>query len=343
MVDNNKDLLKKLFAAYKNIVDVDALGQSVLQPEKFAQFVRMMQAKTVILDEARFIEMKSDVVDIDRVGFVGRIIHSGTEWNAGTGKWEHRELASNEYSKPTFVTNKLTAHELQAVASLRDKALRRNIEKGNFESTLVDLFGEAAGRDMEEFAILADTDISYATDDILSLTDGWMKLAGQKVYGVGDGKDFDPAAETWPENMFQAMLEALPKQYLQNESEWRYYVDWDVRDAYINLLRKRATDLGDKTQTQGAGLVPPFKGIDVKYVPMVNRSKTVGEGGAGAVALLAHPNNLAWGVFFTVTIEPDRVPKDRRTDFVLSFEGDAGYEDENGSVSAFIEQEKPAS
>lgn len=340
---SNKELIAKLYAAYKNIVDTDALGQSVLQPEKFEQFVRTMQLKTVILDEARFIEMDSDVVDIDRVGFVGRIIHSGTKWNPVTGKWEHRELATTEFSEPTFATNKLTAHEVQAVASLRDRALRRNIEKGNFESTLVDLFGEAAGRDMEEYASLADTDIPYLTDDILSLTNGWIKQAGSKVYGAGISKDFDPAAADYPENMFQAMLEALPKQYLQNESEWRFYVDWDVRDAYINILRKRATDLGDRVQTQAGGLVPPYKGIDVKYVPIFNRSKDIEDGGAGKVALLGHPNNLAWGIFYEVTVEPDRIPKDRRTDFVLTFEGDAGYEDENGAVAAFIEQEKPVS
>lgn len=341
-MEDNKVLLDKMYAAFKNIIDVDTLGQSVLQPEKFEQFVRTMQVKTVILDEARFIEMNSDVVDIDRVGFVGRIIHSGTKWNPVTGKWEHRELGTDEFSKPVYATNKLTAHEVQAVASLRDKALRRNIEKGNFESTLVDLFGEAAGRDMEEFATLADTDIAYLHDDILSITNGWIKLAGAKVYGKGTGRDFNPAAATWPENMFQAMLEALPKQFLQNESEWRFYVDWDIRDAYINLLRKRATDLGDRVQTQSGSLVPPFKGIDVRYVPIFNRSKSVAEGGAGKVALLGHPNNLAWGIFHEVTVEPDRVPKDRRTDFVLTFEGDSGYEDENGAVAAFIEKEAPS-
>ena len=77
-------------------------------------------------------------------------------------------------------------------------------------------------------------------------------------------------------------------------------------------------------------------------MPIFNRSKSVEEGAAGKVALLSHPNNMAWGVFHEVTIEPDRVPKDRRTDFVMTLEGDAGYEDENGAVAAFIEQESPS-
>lgn len=337
----NKEILNRLNAAFKQIITVDDLGKAILQPQKFAQFVRAMQHKTIILNEARFIEMDAQIVDIDRIGFVGRILRSGTKYNPETGKWEHRELEAAEYVKPVFATNQLIAKELQAVTGLRDKALRRNIEKGNLETTLVDLFGEAAGRDMEEYAILADTNISYTDDDVLSLTDGWIKLAANKVYGSGTGKDFDPAHATFPENMFNAMLKALPKQFMQNESEWRFYVDWDVRDDYVNLLKERKTDLGDRALIEG--LVPPFKGVAVRYVPMFNRSKTVAEGGAGRIALLSHPNNMAWGVFYEVTVEPDRVPKDRRTDFVLTLEGDAHYEDENGAVIALIDQEKPGS
>lgn len=337
----NKEILNAL--AFKQIITIDDLGKAILQPAKFAAFVRAMQHKTVILDEARFIKMDAQIVDIDRVGFVGRILRSGVKWNEDTRKWEHRKLTVSEYAKPQFATNQLIAKELQAITGLRDKALRRNIERGNFETTLVDLFGEAAGRDMEEFSILADTDIAYSTDDVLSLTDGWIKLTANKVYGYGAGKDFDTAAATFPENMFQAMIDTLPKQFLQNESEWRIYVDWDIRDDYIDLLRARATDLGDRVYIQKAGLVPPFKGINIQYVPMFNRSKTKAEGGVGRIALLSHPANMAWGIFHEVTVEPDRIPQDRRTDFVLTLEADAHYEDENGAVAALIDQKKPSS
>jgi len=44
-----------------------------------------------------------------------------------------------------------------------------------------------------------------------------------------------------------------------------------------------------------------------------------------------------------VTVEPDRIPSDRRTDFVLTLEADAHYEDENGAVAALIDQKKPSS
>jgi len=327
----NVDILSQIEGAMKTITVTD-LGQSVLQPEKFERFVRAMQAKTAILPEARFIEMQSQIVDIDRVGFVGRILVSGTD-AAGA----HKTLAENEFAKPQFDTNKLTARELQAVVGLRDTAARRNIEKEAFEDTLVDLMGEAAGRDLEEWAILADTDIATDDDLYLSLTDGWAKLAENAVYGVGASKDFNPAGETYPEDMFDAMIGALPKQYLQTRSEWRLYVSFSVEDAYKNLLKARGTALGDLALTKGESI--PYKGIPVVYCPIIERSATVGNGGAGNIALLGHPDNMAWGVFHEVTVETEREAKGRRTDFVLTIEGDSGYEDENAAVVSYIEQE----
>lgn len=330
------ELLSKLDSAFKTIT-VGDLNEGILQPAKFDRFIRAMQHRTVIINDARFIRMESQQHDIDRVGFVGRILKSGTGTDGN-----HRTITdTNEHAKPQFLTNKLQAKELQAITGIRDKALRRNIERGNFENTLVDLFGEAAGRDMEEWFILGDTDISWENDDVLSLIDGWAKRAANKVYGDGGSKDFNPAGDTYPEDMFEAMLSAIPKQFLQNRAEWRFYVDWDAENKYRNLLKKRETALGDTAQTTAGQLV--YKGIPVIYVPMLERSAAVGSNGAGSVAMLQHPDNMVWGVFHEVTIERDRIPKDRRTDFVLTLEGDADYEDENAAVVAFADQEAPGS
>lgn len=325
----NQEMLARLDQAFK-FITVGDLNQGILQPDKLDRFVRAMQHRTVILNEARFINMDAQQVDIDRVGFIGRILRSGTD-AAGA----HRELPQNQFVQPAFNTNSLVAVELQAITGIRDKALRRNIERDGFENTLVDLFGEAAGRDMEEFAILADEDIAWANDDVLSLTDGWIKLAGNQVFGVAgnDPADFDPAD---PESLFDAMIQAVPKQFLQNRAEWRFYVDFEIEDSYRNILRARGTALGDTAQVGAQPLV--YKGIPIKYVPMLERSDA---GAAGRVAMLQHPDNMAWGVFHEVTVERDRIVKDRRTDFVLTFEGDVGYEDENAAVSAFLQRARP--
>lgn len=334
MTISNAEMLNKLDLAFKAIT-VGDLNEGILTPEKFDRFIQVVQHRTVVLEEARFIPMDAQQVDIDRVGFVGRIMKAGVDSDGAD-----KDLQTSDHVKPAFQTNKLIAKELQAITGIKDNALRRNIERGNFENTLIQLFGEAAGRDLEEWFLLGNTDIPYETDQMLSLINGWAKRAANKVYGSGGDKDFDPAANTWPENMFDALIRALPKQYLQNRDEWRIYVDWTTEDDYRNLLRARGTQLGDQAQIQGNPI--PYKGIQVKYVPMLERSAAVPTG-AGRVAMLQHPDNMAWGIFHQVTIERDRIAKSRRTDYVLTIEGDADYEDENAAVVALVQQEAPGS
>ncbi len=337
---SNQDLLAELESAMKSITDISQLGDSILSPQKFDQFVRRMEDRTVILPEARFISMDAQQVDIDRTGFVGRILRSGSD-----GSGASRTLASGEFAEPVFNTNKLIANELQAVTSLRDRALRRNIERGDFEGTLIDLFGEAAGRDTEEYALLGDSGRNHGDDDVLSKTDGWLKLAANRVYGGAGGQfDFEPNDDKDPEALFQAMLEALPKRFIQDISEWRIYVPWEVYDAYHDVLKKRQTNLGDQAQQDGYSRLP-WKGLWVVYAPLLERSPAAQDNENadhevyGRIATLQNPDNMAWGVFHEVTVEDEREAKERRTDFVLTLEADAHYEDENAAVTAFIDQD----
>ncbi|MDP2365279.1 MAG: phage major capsid protein, partial [Ignavibacteria bacterium] len=188
MIINNDSLLEMVDSALKGgLIEVSDLGQAILQPQKFDKFVRTIQEATVILPKARYIKMESHIVDIDRLSFIGRVFDS-LEDAAGN----ERTLSTSEFAKPTFNTNKLIAKGMQAIVGIKDSTLRKNIEKGGLENTILDLLGEAGGRDLEEFALFADIDLSYAQDHILSKSNGWIKLAANAVYGAGANKDFDP-------------------------------------------------------------------------------------------------------------------------------------------------------
>ena len=131
---SQEDLLQLLNKAEKGVLEVADLGQSVLQPGKLARFVRKMQEKTTILPEARYMSMESSIEDIDRIAFMGRVLDAGEDASG-----DHVDLDEAQFSKPTTWTNRLTAKEFQAIASLRDKSARRAIERGSFETTLIDL------------------------------------------------------------------------------------------------------------------------------------------------------------------------------------------------------------
>ncbi len=336
---SQEDLLQLLNKAEKGVLEVADLGQSVLQPGKLARFVRKMQEKTTILPEARYMSMESSIEDIDRIAFMGRVLDAGEDASG-----DHVDLDEAQFSKPTTWTNRLTAKEFQAIASLRDKSARRAIERGSFETTLIDLLGEAAGRDMEELAIFGDTNIPYAgtgSSDkqarLLSKVDGWAKTAANAVYGAGTGKDFDPQADNFPVNMFDAILQATPKEYLANVDEWRLWVDWTTLQAYKKYLAKRQTGLGDLALTSNLPL--EYDGIPVVRCAMLERARPVANNGSGRIAMLGYPSNMIWGIFHQIFIEREREAKKRRTDYVLTLEGDAGFEDENACTVAYIQKE----
>ncbi len=326
---STEKILAKLDSAFKSIVDVSELNEGILQTAKFDAFVDAMQKRTRVIPDARFLEMEAHKQEIDRVGFVDRVLSKGIK---GDGSTE----GSDSWKNPTINSNKLIAQELRGQVALTDRALRRNIERGDFEDHLVNLFGEAAGRDFEEWAILANED-DLTDAGILEMTDGWAKLAGNHVFGQGSNS-FDPDN---PEEIFDALLDAVGKEYLVDRSEWRFYVPYEVEDGYRDSLKARGTALGDTAQTTADQLV--YKGIPVVYVPLIDRSKqpdeTGTEKGVGRIAMLQHPDNMVWGVFHEVNIERYRNAQERRTEFYLTIECDAHYEDEDGAATAFLDKE----
>ena len=389
---SNKDLLDRLDAAFKGITTTTIAGVSILQPQAFDRYIRMLQLGTKILPEARLQVMESPKVHIDRIGFPGRIMKAAAV--------EGEAVAPTDFTSPTWGQEKLMAVEAQAVVSITDKLLRRNIEKQALEDTIVDLMGEQSGRDLEELGISGDTG---SGDTYLALTDGWLKkaggwtaygyakahdgekfttAAGETTYSIacanpkvkgstwhlyetagptevadedGDGVIdavsstvggtinyntgevaltgltaeteyeikydsymFDPTADTFPENMFQALLDEMfysrKIQYLTDRKAWRFYVPWLVEDAYRNILKGRGTALGDEAQVSAKPLV--YKGIPVVYVPKMPDTR----------ALLSTPDNMVYGIFHEVEVEREREAKAKRTDYCLNVECDFNYE-----------------
>lgn len=299
---NNTEILEKINEALKAVTRND-LGAAILAPEKRQMFVRTVSESTRILDEARRIDMNSHTYDIDRVGFASRILRGAQEDTEPTGE-----------SKPDFGTNSLESKEVIAIAGITDSTLEDNIERENFEDTLLQLIANRVGFDLEDLFVNGDTNSS---DELYKVTNGWLKKAVNGV--VGAEGDFDV---TDVESMFDAMIRAVPKKYLRDRSQWRFYVHWDIEDAYRDVLRKRGTGLGDTAQTTGQTLA--YKGIAVVDCPSMPAGK----------ALLVPPSNLVYGIYRDIRIEPDRIPKKRRTDFVTTLRVDCHYEDENAAVVA---------
>lgn len=295
---NNTEILNKINGALKTIMTSD-LGSSRLARTKQENFVRTVSNATRILDSARRIDMASHTHDIDRVGFANRILRGASEGEAG-----------KESDNPDFNTNTLESVEVMAIAGITDSTLEDNIEQEGFEDVLLELIADRTGIDLEELFLLGNKD---SEDSFLNLTDGWLEKSANSI----GSDDYDT---TDPEDMFDAMIKAVPKRYLRNRSEWTFWVHWDIEDAYRDVLRERGTGLGDSAQTSADNL--SYKGFAIED------SSNMPEG----TSLLAPSNNLVYGIYRDIRIEPDRQAKKRSTDFVTTLRVDAHYEDENASV-----------
>jgi hypothetical protein len=307
---HTQELLAKLDGAVKAITRSD-MGQGLLTPEKAEQFIRVVQDSTPLLSMARRLTMNAPTRDIDRILFNGRIL-------AGTGGDQY-PVANEQKTVPYL--NKLESQELGGFVGVTDTTLEDNIERASFEDTIIQLLGEATGRDLEYLFLAGDKSLS--SDSLLKVTNGWLKKTANKVTGGDAGtltaSQFD---KTKVEDLLNKLLSVVPKKYMTDLSQWRYFVTWDILDDYRDSLRARQTSLGDFAQTGANQLA--FKGITLQYVPQMPLG----------TALLAPPNNLVYGLYRDVKIEPDRVPKERKTDFVVTVRADAHFEDENASAVA---------
>lgn len=316
------------------LIDVDDLGDGKLNVEKLAQFVRVVSETSPILGEATFVKMKSWEKQIDRIEMIDGILEPGRD-NNGV-----KRTVTND-ANVDINTNSLNAKELIARVKIDYDTLEDNIEQADFENSVIELFGNGASRDMEKVWMYMDTNVAWGSDRVsrcLSMGNGWLKQAANKIYGVGDDKDFDPLADEYPINLFKALIGAIPKKYLADRTNFRLYVPWDVEDAYRDILAARGTVLGDNALIGNEPVT--YKKIPVVSVPAFDDDNYTAK--VGVPAMLSKPANMYWGLWRQIMVENEKDIDNRNIKNVLSMRGDATYEDENAAVTAWINKENPS-
>lgn len=340
------DIEKELEIAMKDITSED-LGPSILNPQRYAAYVKGLMRPESILSDIRFQSMESNVELIDRVIAPERVLKRLSEGSAATD------------SSLTFKQITVTAQPLIGYIPIYDPALRRNLQKGDFVNTLNDLLVQATRRDIEDYVVFSRTKTGDTTGDILLGGEGIIRQAikangdandGNKdkniLYGVnttsGAQPDFDPKIDN--DNvtkLFDKMIAAVPEEYFVNPADFKFYVPYNVADAYRDYLGVRETAVGDAAVTSGE--LPAYKGVPVKYSPVLNKSFAVGDSVLAAISkpiILAQPNNLIFGLFEEIKLEADREAKAARTDFVVQVEPAAGVEVPESVVVALPSADK---
>jgi len=316
MAFNNEQVLSQIVnpaerAVFKSMREDMETGKALLNPEQLGMFLRAATLNQTILRDATFDILNSFEKQYVETSIEGRVLQPGYKI-VDSKKVTNDELDAAEVAfEPTI----LTTTKIKTMCSIEDDEKDDNLEKEQFEQTLLGMMGERAGEDLEVWALYADTD-NYQPSNLLGTADGWLKNAQGQLVSAGaaeQGKtgDFDPVNDT-VEAIFDAAIYKMPLRFRQR-NKLKFYVPFEIEDAYRNLLKSRGTPLGDSTQT---GYTPT---LTYKGIPIINCQSFDDEALRTSLettnVMLTNPEYLLYGIWKNMTIEPDRVVKHERTDY----------------------------
>ena len=292
-------------------------AKALLNDEQFNTFMRAATINQSILQDASFRRMNAMNQVVSSTSVVGRVLQNGYDALGAT---------EDQLTEATigFGKAELNSTKLKALTSILDDDKEDNIEREQFEQTLLSMMGEAVGRDLEAVCVFGDASYTSgspaAADPLFSTFDGWLEQA--KTYQVksdlandgSDDNDGDFDLDDGIDAMFDAMIGKLPVPYraagLMNRLA--FYVPWEVYDAYQNLLASRVDTLGDANLTGRPALT--YKNIPVKYAPVLDAAD--GRTVFGNVpSILTIPEFVWYGVYKDLSVEPNRIVAQEKTEY----------------------------
>lgn len=337
MTMTNQDILNQIVnpqekAAFKSMRSDMATGKALLNPEQLGYFLNEAQLENTLLRDADFKLMKSYEKQLNRAGINGRVLTNGYKANGDTDP----DIPAADVD---FGANTLNAKKLKAMCEIEDDAKEDNLTQAQFEQALLGMMGSAIGEDLEFVNIYGDTDVSRDTNALINSLDGWIKKSGNKIASNGASSeatgDFDTA--NGPEALFDAMIANLPARFRKNRAQLKFYVPFEVEDAYRNVLISRGTQLGDTAQTGFQQLM--YKGIPVEHCYTLDAAdgRDIDD---TVTSFLGNPKNFAYGVWKNVSVEPERKAADELTKYWFRIREDVDYYFRNGVVTAKMTEDE---
>jgi hypothetical protein len=299
---SNQTIVEKADLAVSNLVD----DGGYLNPMQADAFLRILINQPTILNTSRIIPMNSPNMEINRIGFMTRILHGAPA--SGTN------LADEKRVSPETEKLILTTSEIMAEIHLPYDVMEDNIERASLESTIMQMIAEHAALDLEELLILGDEDNS--ADDLLKLQDGILVLATRNVVA------YDDPPELYDVNMFKTGIQAMPLPYLRNRAALRFFTSHLLETEFAALQSARFTMLGDnrlegdyseKLKAFGISIVPCALMPDGTYI-------------------LTHPQNIIVGIQRRLQIETWRDIRARQMIVVLTMRIAQDIEEPRGIV-----------
>lgn len=294
--------------------EVASGGGGLLNAEQSNRFIDYMWEATVLGNQVRTIRMKSDTIDIDKVGVGQRLLRVATE-----------AVDDGVNAGATFSKISLTTKKLRLDWEISTESLEDNIEGDALEDHIARLMATQAGNDLEDVAINGNS--ALTGDPLLKAFDGWRKraLAGGHVIDNGGGNV--------DRGVFNKALKAMPRKYMQRRNGLKFFTGSNVIQDYLFSLQNTSADyvtpldmaqagINSAVRTEGAAGFTTGNafGVPVQEVPLFSETLNgdySGASGNHADVWLTFPNNMLWGVKREIQIYTEFKNKKDTTEYTM--------------------------
>lgn len=303
------DMIEKVIRT----TEVAAGGGGLLNPEQSNRFIDYMWDATVLGRQVRTIRMKSDTVDIDKVGIGERLLRVATE-----------AVDTGVNAGATFSKISLTTKKLRLDWEISTESLEDNIEGADLEDHIARLMATQAGNDLEDVAINGDT---ASADPLLKAFDGWRKRA------LAAGHVIDHGGATVDRTVFNKALKAMPRNYMQRRNQLKFFTGSNIIQDYLFTLQQLESTFVNPESLAAAGINQAVRtegpagftmgnafGLPVQEVPLFEETKAgdySGATGNHGDVWLTFPQNMLWGVKREIQIYREFKNKKDTTEYTM--------------------------
>jgi hypothetical protein len=294
--------------------DVSEGSGGLLNAEQANRFIDFVVDRSVLMQNARVVRMRTPTLDIDKVSVGTRLMAKATE-AATTGQTN---------AALTFTKVSLSSVKLRLDWEISTEALEDNIEGAGLEDHIAQMMARQTATDLDDLLISGNTSSDNA---LLKALNGFVKLA------LAGGTTVDEAGNNVSRATYDRVLRNMPNKYLQRRNELKFFTGPGVvQDSIFSLQNPNsataatagapapASVVGEQAFLSGAmgsrggagatGLAP--FGIPLVEIPLLPETVTgdySGASGNHGYVELTFPNNRVVGMHRDITVYRQFQPK----------------------------------
>lgn len=308
----SNDLLQKVITTTH--LGGDTGRDGLLTPDQSERFIDYMFDATVLASQVRTIRMRSDTMEINRIGVGKRLLRGATE---AVDDGQNVGIAFGKIS--------LTTVKLRLDWELSSESLEDGLEGAALEDHVARLMSNQTAQDLEDLAINGDTRLTG--DPLLKMVDGWARRA------EAGGHVIDHGGNTVDRSVFNKAIKTLPRTYRQRRGELKFFTGGGVIQDYLYSLQQTSADfitpeafaaagINSAVTTEGpAGFtIGKAFGIPVQEVPLLDETQAgdySGATGDHGDVWLTFPKNLLWAIKREIVVYREFKPKKDTIEYTM--------------------------